>query len=63
MAQPASEDLDKALRDSDFKKEENDDYYYRIKDGRMEKRYPDGDYSQSSENNYHWEKHQNGNQY
>lgn len=63
MAQPANDDLDKALRDADFKKDVNDDYYYRIKDGRTEKRHTDGDYSQSSENDYRQEKHQNGNQY
>lgn len=63
MAEPTSDDLDKALRDADFKKDANDDYYYRIKDGRLEKRYTDGDYSQSSENNYRWEKHHNSNEY
>lgn len=63
MAEPANDDLDKALRDADFKKDPNDDYYYRIKDGQMEKRYADGNYSQSSENGYRWERHQNGNDY
>ncbi len=63
MGQPTSDDLDKALRDADFKKDTNDDYYYRIKDGRTEKRYADGDHSQSSENDYRHEKHQSGNNY
>ncbi|ADB38024.1 hypothetical protein [Spirosoma linguale] len=62
MAEPTSDDLDKGLRDSDFKKDTNDDYYYRIKDGRMEKRWTDGDHSQSSEDS-RWEKHRNGNEY
>ncbi len=64
MAEPASEDLDKGLRDSGFKKDPNDDYYYRFnEDGNMVKRWADQDHSQSSDNNYSWQKHQNGDQY
>jgi hypothetical protein len=64
MAEPTSDDLDKALRDSGFKKDPNDDYHYRINEnGQVERRWTDGDYSQSSDNNYNWQKHQNGDQY
>ena len=62
MAQPASENLDQGLRDSGFKKEANDEYYYRIENGRTEKRWVDNDHSKSS-NDSQWEKHRQGNQY
>ena len=63
MAQPASEDLDKGLQDSGFKKDPNDPYYWRSNGrGGIEKAYPDGDFVQKPDSN-DWHKHQNGDEY
>lgn len=64
MAEPTDDNLDRSLRDSGFKKDPNDDYYYRDNGrGGLEKRWTDGDWSQSSEDNMRWQKHRNGDQY
>ena len=64
MAQPTSEELDRALRDSEFKRDSGDPEgdYYRTSNGRVEKRYTDGDHSRDQDDpNY--EKHRKGDQY
>jgi hypothetical protein len=64
MGQSTDEDLDKALRESGFKKEEHDDYYYRSNDrGGLEKVWTDKNWSQSNEDNMHHRKHQDGDRY
>ena len=64
MAEPTSEELDRALRESGYKRDSGDPdgEYYRTSNGRVEKRYTDGDYSRDRDDP-HYEKHRRGDQY
>lgn len=64
MAEPTSEELDRALRGSGFKRDSGDpeDEYYRTSNGRFEKRYTDGDYSRDRDDS-NYSKHRQGDQY
>lgn len=59
---PASEEVEKALRESGFKKDSGDDYYYRIKPEGLEKIYADGNRT-CQENSNDWNRHRDGDKY